>query len=67
MTDQELIAKVEEIVGGGRIESPKISSRWIVWGASRSPQTMQKFIGRVKRDTRQPAFCRDGKFGVMRN
>jgi len=64
MTNEELISAAEEECRS-RIENPRESGKWIIWDCSKSPQTMQKFVARVKKETGQPAFCRDGKFGVL--
>lgn len=50
---------------GHRIEGdPVRSGKWLVWRCTKSPQTMDKFVGRV-RDEGATCFCRDGKFGVL--
>lgn len=58
------IADITSIMGH-RIEGePVHSGKWIVWRATKSGQTMAKFVGRVA-DLGVSCFCRDGKFGVL--
>lgn len=65
MTNQDLISAVEEICSHRLTSEARESGKWIVWDCGHSAQTMSKFVGRVKRDTRQPAFFRSGTFGVL--
>lgn len=64
MSNAELIEEVEAIVGH-RIEDAEEQGKWIVWDCNKSGKTMAKFTQRVKKETGQPAWCRDGLFGVL--
>lgn len=65
MTNQDLISRVEEICGHRLSSAARDGGKWITWDCTLSGQTMSKFVARVKRDTRQPAFFRSGTFGVL--
>jgi len=53
------------IVGSNRISGePSVSGQWAVWACRHSVQTMSKFVKRCKA-AGYPAFCADGKFGVL--
>lgn len=65
MTNQDLISAVEEICAHRLTSAARLSGKWITWDCGHSGQTMSKFIDRVKRNTRQPAFFRNGTFGVL--
>jgi hypothetical protein len=50
---------------GHRIEGePREDGKWLVWDCRFSAQTMDKFVGRCKRDG-VTAFFRAGRFGVL--
>ena len=65
MNNKQLIEKVESICAHRLVSDAHIGGKWIIWNCDLSPQTMAKFIDRVKQQTSQPAFFRGGRFGVL--
>ena len=64
MDKDEIDALVRDVVGDHRLGEMIENDKWTVWLCGHSTRTMDKFVGRLKRQG-VAAFCRPGKFGVL--
>lgn len=62
--DEQKISQVNEIIGD-RVTAwdPEIKGQWAIWQATKSDQTMAKFVSRLKKEGYN-VFCRDRTFGI---
>ena len=61
-TNADLITAMETVFGN-RIKAPAESGKWIIWRATVSPQTLDKFVRRAKDAGIRGVWARDGKVG----